>query len=257
MRELEASATCSSDGSLSGGKLEWLAGSTERGVREQPVWCHADSVRVPGLVWEPADARACGLVLLGHGASTHKAAPHLRALARRFVRRHQLMALAIDGPIHGDRATGEASQQRFGAYWRSQPEATAFMIRDWRLFLSSLISERASGLRVGYWGLSMGTIFGLPLVAAEPRISVAVLGLMGIRGPTQDWIEAAADRVRCPVLFLQQWDDQLFAREDSLALFDRLASPRKQLHVNVGRHAEVPTFEYDFSREFIARELMD
>ena len=34
--------------------------------------------------------------------------------------------------------------------------------------------------RYGYWGVSMGTLIGLPFVASEPRISAAVLGLAGL-----------------------------------------------------------------------------
>ena len=58
----------------------------------------------------------------------------------------------------------------------------------------------------------MGTILGLPVVAAEPRISVAVLGLAGIAGPTKQRLADDAKSVRCPVLFLVQWDDELFPK---------------------------------------------
>jgi len=240
--------------------LHWTSDEkSERGVVERAfeVKHSAGGMTraVPAVMWEPASGLAQGLVLLGHGASTHKRAPYLVALARRFVRRHGVTAVSIDGPIHGDRSDGEASQGRFGAYWRTHPEATGSMIADWKACLDVLAGDRCAGLRVGYWGLSMGTIFGLPLVAAEPRISVAVLGLMGDRGPTQALIEEAARKVRCPVLFLQQWEDELFRREDSLALFDLLATREKRLHVNMGRHGEVPADEYDVSREFIAARL--
>jgi hypothetical protein len=41
-------------------------------------------------------------------------------------------------------------------------------------------------------------------------------------------------------LFLQQWDDELFSRDDCLALFDLLASEDKTLHANPGGHLGVP-----------------
>ena len=75
---------------------------------------------------------------------------------------------------------------------------------------------------LGYWGLSMGTIYGLPFVAAEPRVQVAVFGLMGLVGPTRDRLEADARRLACPVLFLQQWHDSLIPREHVAELFDAL-----------------------------------
>ena len=111
---------------------------------------------------------------------------------------------------------------------------------------------------VGYWGLSMGTIFGAPLVAAEPRIRVAVLGLMGITGPTERYrqrIRDAAAAIACPVLFLMQLHDELFTREQYLDLFDRMVSDDKRIHANPGLHPEVPVEELDYSAEFLTRYL--
>ena len=88
----------------------------------------------------------------------------------------------------------------------------------------------------GYWGLSMGTIFGLPVVAAEPRVAVAVLGLMGIAGPTQDRFAADAPTVTCPLLFLVQWHDELFPRDRAFALFEAIGQYR-QAHAREPRHA--------------------
>lgn len=53
---------------------------------------------------------------------------------------------------------------------------TDSMVEDWKATLNALLKlqklpEIGTGW-VGDWGLSMGTLFGLPLVAAEPRIEV-------------------------------------------------------------------------------------
>ncbi|MFI6763415.1 hypothetical protein ACIBF5_30200 [Micromonospora sp. NPDC050417] len=55
--------------------------------------------------------------------------------------------------------------------------------------------------------------------------------------------------------FTLQWDDQIVSRDQGLALFDALASAEKTLHVNPGKHGDVPPFEADNSLRFFARHL--
>ena len=104
----------------------------------------------------------------------------------------------------------------------------------------------------------MGTIYGAPFVAAEPRISAAVLGLMGIVSKPAHYrptIQAAAEAISCPVFFIMQLEDELFSREECLALFDAFASTDKRLHANSGLHPFVPIDELDFSANFLAESL--
>jgi hypothetical protein len=110
---------------------------------------------------------------------------------------------------------------------------------------------------VGYWGVSMGTRYGVPLVAAEPRIRAAVLGLFGwAGGPRLAGYDDEARRVTVPLLFLVQWDDEVAGREYALALFDLFGSTTKTLHANPGRHVEIPPAEYQASEAFLARHLL-
>ena len=104
----------------------------------------------------------------------------------------------------------------------------------------------------------MGTIYGAPFVAAEPRISVAVLGLMGLVSEPAHYkpvIEAAARAITCPVLFIWQLEDELFTREECLGMFDALGSADKRLHANPGLHPAVPPEELEFSIAFLTRYL--
>ena len=103
---------------------------------------------------------------------------------------------------------------------------------------------------VGYWGVSLGCVIGVPFVAAEPRVRAAVLGLGGAEVSAE-----AAARITVPVEFLVQWDDERVSRTESLALFDALASVEKTLHANPGRHGDLPPFEIDSSLRFFARHL--
>jgi dienelactone hydrolase len=123
-------------------------------------------------------------------------------------------------------------------------------VPQWRATLDALqeLPEIGSG-PVGYWGLNLGTAIGVPLAAAEPRITAAVFG--------QFWPSLAdtARQVTIPIEFDLQWDDEHIARADGLALFDAFASRDKTLHANAGRHKELPRFEAGSAVRFFVRHL--
>lgn len=252
--------------------LRWGRDDRRDGVRRRRFDVEHGGRTVPGLLWTPdrsdgtSGADAFGapppLALVGHGGSGHKDEEHVRALARRLVRHHGLAAAAIDGPVHGDRR-GEPGAApglvllEFAQAWSADGEAmTDAMVADWRGTVDAL---QGAGVvapgAVGWWGLSLGTILGLPFVAADRRVEAAVLGLMGLTGPTRERIERDAGAVRCPVLFLVQWGDTLFPRDDALALFDALATSDKQLHAHPGGHGDVPAEAFAASAEFLAGHL--
>jgi dienelactone hydrolase len=140
--------------------------------------------------------------------------------------------------------------------WSSDEQMTDEMVADYVATLDALQSLDSIGAGgVGWWGLSMGTILGLPFVAAEPRVRAAVLGLMGVAGPTRARIEADAHKIACPVLFLVQWDDELFARDAAFELFDALGSKDKRLHAAPGTHGALPEEAFEESERFLAKCL--
>jgi dienelactone hydrolase len=235
----------------------------DKGVRERRFDVERAGRTIPGLLWTPADGESPRpLVLVGHGGSGSKREDYVVALARRLVRRRQLAVAAIDGPVHGDRRKNRASAPDvplldFAQAWSGDDGLTDAMVADWRTTLDELqkLPDVGDG-RTAWWGLSMGTILGLPFVAAEPRINAAVLGLMGLTGPTRTRIASDAPKVKCPVLFLMQWHDELFGRDTALALFDALGSLDKRLHANVGLHGEVPPEEFEQTEQFLSRHLL-
>ena len=233
-----------------------------KGVRERRFDIERQGRVVPGLLWTPPDAEGSRpLVLIGHGASGSKREDYVVALGRRLVRHLGYAAVAIDGPVHGDRRTKTGSAPDapffdFGQMWSSDMTMTDDHIGDWRATIDALQAESDIGVgAVGYWGLSMGTILGLPTVAAERRITVAVLGLMGLTGPTKARIATDAAIISCPVLFLMQWDDELFPRDKVFDLFGALGSSDKRLHAHPGHHGDVPLEEFEASERFLALHL--
>lgn len=252
--------------------MRLLSDHTDDGVRERRIDVVRDAGSGPGvtgyrrviptLLFTPAGSTGTRpLVLIGHGGSGSKRQEYVLALAHRFVRHHDFAAASIDGPVHGDRSVDGGADARlaffeFAKMWAGDESMTDEMVDDWRATLAALreLDDVGPG-PTGYWGLSMGTILGLPFVACEPLIEVAVLGLMGLTGPTGSRIAEEAPKISCPVLFLVQWSDELFARDQAFALFDRIGSPDKRLHANPGFHGAVPDDEFAETERFLAERL--
>ena len=234
-------------------------------IHERSLDVQCDGRRVPTVLWTPAAAVApVPLVLVGHGGGGHKRAPTVVAMAEGLVREHGIAALAIDGPVNGDRDTNDDAaralrKQDRHAYRRTYYlEKYQAMVDDWRAALDAAqrIPEVCGG-PVGYWGLSMGTRFGVPLIAAEPRIRAAVIGLFGYREGDEiaQRVYDDAPKLALPLLFLQQLGDEEVGQRAYHELFKRIGTTDKRLHANPGGHAAVPRSELEASRLFLARKL--
>src|SRR5215210_11510 len=242
--------------------MRWTAEpETDGDVRERGFEVEAIDRSVPGVLWLPeAGTGPRPLVLLGHGATRHKRIDYLVALGKRLAQDYGFAVAAIDAPGHGDRrAPGHDDEvalfSDFLAEW-SREGTVDDVVAEWRGAIDAVRAlEEVGDGPIGYWGLSMGTIYGVPLVAAEPRIQVAVFGLMGLLGPTRARLAADAPSIACPVLLIQQWDDSLIPRQEVFELFEALGSGDKRLHAHPGDHAAVPIEEIAFSARFLARHL--
>ncbi|MFC5149483.1 dienelactone hydrolase family protein [Streptomyces aureoversilis] len=232
------------------------------GVTEQPFTLG----EIPGVLFTPQGATGPRpLILMGHGGGQHKKAPGVLAGAYRFAAEGGFAVVAIDAPNHGDRPKDERFVQFAGdmrARMAAGEDPTGLVaamhellagqaVADWQAVLTAVQGlDHVGAGPVGYWGVSMGCGLGLPLLATEPRIHAAVLGLLGVQG-----LAETAARVTVPVQFLLQWDDTRVPRDRALALFDALGSADKTLHANPGDHGGIPAFETDDALQFFTRHL--
>lgn len=251
--------------------MRFIAESTADGVTERLFTVEGiDGTPddAAGAVWAPAGAAGPRpLVLIGHGGAGHSTHPSVLARARRYVTGSGYAVAALDLPGWGGRPTPPeyepfdaeiteltaAGKPLGDAYARRGAVAAELAVPEWRAALGWLAGGDWIGpdSPVGYWGASLlGTSVGLPLAVAEPKIAAAVLGLAGHGTLAED-----AARVRIPVEFLLQWDDEVVPRESGLALFGALGSAEKTLHANPGGRAGVPAFETASSERFFARHL--
>ncbi|MFZ4811813.1 MAG: alpha/beta hydrolase family protein [Ilumatobacteraceae bacterium] len=212
---------------------------------------------IPGVYRTPLQRSADRLVLVGHGGgsdSANKQSGYIVSIAGLLAERG-IASLSIDGPGHGERATFhfEGHPGELDRAWASGG-GTEGVVADWRAGLDFIEAEH--GVRpTGWWGISMGTMMGVPVIAADTRIRCAVLGLMGVWGSIGPELERRAPEVTCPLRFLVQWDDATIPRATCFELFDRLGSTRKTLHANPGAHAEIPAFEFEATADYLARYL--
>ena len=220
---------------------------------------------VPGVVWTPTSGGQSPrpLVLAGHGGGFgfggSKRADGIISLAAMLARDFGVATVAIDQPGCGDRPGADDEQARRRGL--SVDEAIADLWTDalvtehgveWRAAVDHV--QRHLGLGdgpLGYWGLSGGTTFGLPLVATDPRIEVAVLGL----NSAVPLMRTYAPRVQCPVLFIQNLDDTFMTRASSLQLFDDLGSADKRIHAHPGPHGAIPPDEHEDCARFLGARL--
>ncbi|MFB7289408.1 alpha/beta hydrolase [Actinacidiphila glaucinigra] len=243
--------------------LQFTAESSSNGVIERDFIMD----RVPGVLWSPASgADLAPLVLMGHGGGNHKKHPAMSGRAQRLVTGCGFHVAVLDAPGHGDRPRTEHDEAEIAELFRAraagEPEGpivvryndylAALAVPEYRALLDALqaLPEIGADGPVGYWGINMGTAIGVPFVATEPRITAAVFG--------QHWPDVLAEkaqRITIPIEFDLQWDDEHISREEGLALFDAFASKEKSLHVNSGKHKELPRFEADSAVRFFARHL--
>jgi dienelactone hydrolase len=245
-------------------RLSWTENSVSAsGIRERGFAVERKAQTIPGVLWYPSEhSGPQPLVLMGHGGGGHKRNERMVMLGRMFAADYGWCAAAIDGPVHGGRGSvTDASDPTYRQMWQ-RPDIVQDMIDDWKATLDAL-----SGLgeideaRVGYWGVSMGTMFGLPYVASDARVRAAVLGKAGMSGSSvrrsgiDTYFKSYAPKITIPVLFVMQWDDERFERQGQLELFDQLGAQDKRLHAYPGQHVDNGPESFEVEAAFLKRYL--
>lgn len=216
--------------------------------------------RIPGLLWLPQSQIPSGLplILVQHGGSGHKDDESTQELVARLTGRGFAVA-AIDGPIHGERRHEPLPKalrlQAFLDYWAADPHLED-LVQDWLYVIDNLVTHsEIDASRLAWYGVSMGTAYGLSVVAKCSRIKAAVLGKWSANHANSQHLLTDAPAISCDTLFVQHWDDEIFDRNGTLAVFDAIGTQQKQLHAYTGGHFGRSQVELEMSIAHFSRCL--
>ena len=210
---------------------------------------------IPAKLYVPPDATA--VLLLGHGGGHSKDTPRFVQIARFYAAQTGLAVACIDAIDHGERRP-ENARTDIPRLWHSS--SIERMVQDWSTAADAL---SAIGPARAYVGFSMGSIFGLPTVAAIPSIKAAVFVVGGIPdGAGIDdpplgmaLTEAASHLQHAEVLMVNMTNDVFFPISGVHSLFDATRATSKRLMFWEGEHDDWPSELLDQSGSFVNRQL--
>ena len=256
-------------------QIEWdnVTPDTGRAQTRDFVLQH-EGRAVPGALWLPAEGPPEALILVGHGGSRHKRDESTLDFIAAVVENNNLAAAAIDGPIHGGRGRDLSSRQGPGLspgpspdpsalqtaflnLWKTPGNGIEYMVSDWQASLTALLAlPELQGVPIGYFGLSMGTAYGLPFAAADARIGAAVLGMWGANYPNSAVLVGRATAVKCPVLFLYKSEDGFFTLDGGLEIYRALSNDDKCFVMHEGPHTSATPEQTNLAIRFLVERLM-
>jgi len=214
-----------------------------------------DHPNIPCSIWAATESPR-GVVLIGHGLGVDRFHGTVVRPLEILVKEYRAAVVVPEIPLHGVRAelpfdTPEIVD-RWQRFWVSG--GAELICRELQR-LTSFCGAYFDDLPVAYYGVSLGTQYGIPFLALARNIKSAVLGLFGSRPPPKTPVmNRFAPAVRCPIYFIQKLDDEIHPAETSTHLFYILGPSEKVLDTTRGRHGEVSEKTMRSACEFLVRQ---
>jgi dienelactone hydrolase len=231
-------------------------------VDTRDFFTHAQGREVPASIWMPQKTtQSLSLILVGHGGSGHKRSQLVQDVATALLNDFEVAVVAIDGPVHGSRREifndGPAVRQEFRDLWSSGASVDP-MVADWMSCIDYLCQmPEIDATKIGWYGISMGTAYGIPLVARDQRIKAAALGMWGTcRQPAQRLKEDAV-KIEIPVLFQVKEQDEIFTPQGQQELYELISSRDKTWKSYHGGHTDPKDQQLSDIVQFLMHHLKE
>lgn len=226
------------------------------GRREVRFSLRVDGELVPGvLILPPGREGPLPLVLIQHPATSSKDDYFVRDVALRWSGNGWACG-GIDAPFHGERETYDPMRilQDRDAF----PAVAARFAKELSATVDALAETYPLDLgQLAYVGYSLGSMLGLPALAADGRFSTAVLCLIGeggLAGSVKDDNAPARQLTDVAVRIVGKLSDEFFSRASTEALFDTLPGEKDLLWLP-GGHFEIGPDVIQAAEQWLRRHL--
>jgi len=210
-----------------------------------------DGDPVPAILLLPdAEAAAPGAILL-HGYSSRK--EHMADEVGRALLAEGIASLAVDLPLHGDRADplqAQSARNPLAAVrlWRSALQEAGLAVR----YLGA--RREVDGGRLGVAGYSLGSFLAVALAAGEPRVKAVVVAAGGdlpSGTPLAAVARTVADPTRAvrrlsprPLLMVHGRDDRTVRPEQAERLYAAAGEPKELRWYAAGHYLPAAAIQY-------------
>lgn len=216
--------------------------------------CQFDTV--PFSVFSPEQASR-GVVLMGHGLSADRYHDSMAFPTQILTEEYAFTVIAPDLPMHGVRSSHPENFMEFVNQWQRFWETTGRtqLLNEWQM-LTAYAQENYPDQKIGYFGLSLGTQYGILFISQTTIISAAVLGLFGSKPmPQTKVMNVCAPRVQIPVYFIQKKQDEIHPVETTTHLYESLGSDFKVLDSTPGAHDKVTRESFVAACRFLSEHM--
>ncbi len=233
--------------------------NSENQMETRDFFTSVNSRQVPASIWLPKDSNTPRpVVLVGHGGSGHKRSQLVLDIVQALIP-HQIGVVAIDGPVHGSRrnvfADGPIVRQEFRDLWATGQSVDP-MVEDWQSCIDYICQlPEINPQQIGWYGISMGTAYGIPLVAKETRIKAAALGMWGTCREPALRLKIDAAKMQIPVLFQEKEQDEIFTHEGQVDLYQCIQSQNKIYRSYSGGHTDPKDEQLNDIVHFLVQHL--
>lgn len=222
-----------------------------------------DTVRIPAILLHSADDGRMPAALLLHGYSSHK--EQMANTVGRVLLRHGIASLAIDLPLHGERAAGADGVEHQALRNPLQLASTWKLAqREVLLALAYLAAHSAVDReRIALIGYSMGSFLGVQAAASSRHVKALVLAAGGDLPdgtPFARLVRMLADPLRAvrkfdgkPLLMVHGRHDRTVTAAQATRLFDAAEEPKEIRWWDAGHY--LPEAAIDDAAQWLAQTL--